>query len=100
VPWQAAALIGVLLIIVGIVPAYIEENSHFSSELFSKHYEHFLSLILIGVVVSSFGLVGWAKQVQRGTRVRMAVLVFIAPWIAALVAIQSRGIMYMARGRW
>jgi hypothetical protein len=89
--WRAAAVVGVLLILIGIIPAYVEVATHFSSELFSTHYEILLLLILIGVVMSFFGLIGWAKQVQRSMRVRMAVIIFIAPWIAALVGYPIAG---------
>jgi len=35
------------------------------------------------VAVSSVGLIGWTRRLAPRAQVRMAVLVFVTPWIAA-----------------
>lgn len=89
--WKAVAILGVLLILSGVVSAYVEVASRFRFETFSQNYGIFLPAMLIGVILTFVGLIAWARLIHRAARVRMAGLVFISPWIVGLLGYPVAG---------
>jgi hypothetical protein len=77
------SIVGICLIVIAITAGYVDVGTHFRYEFVSDHFDIFLIAGLIGVAASSVGLIGWAKLLKRGARVRMACLVFVLPCIAA-----------------
>jgi hypothetical protein len=59
-PWKVTATIGITLIIIAVVTGYIDVATHFRFGFLSDHSDTLLLAGLLGVVMSSVGLVGWA----------------------------------------
>jgi hypothetical protein len=80
--WKPIAIGGVSLVIVGISAGYIDEATHGRLNFLSDHFDIVLSALLIGVISTCVGLIGWSRKLKRGGRARMAGIVFAFPWIA------------------
>ena|SRR5216683_1105228 len=89
--WKVTALSGIGLIAIGIGAAYLCDTTRLDFEFISDHFDVFALGILVGVVLSVIGLIGWAKQLERQRRALMAVLVFLSPWLAMLLAYPIAG---------
>jgi peptidoglycan/LPS O-acetylase OafA/YrhL len=83
--WKATAILGALLILSGIVSAYVEVATRHRFDSFSHNPYVFLPAMLIGVILTFVGLIAWARLIERAARVRMAVWVFISPLIVSLL---------------
>lgn len=73
------------MIALGTAAFYIDVAQHFRFDFIEHHYDAFSYCILIGVVFSFIGCVGWARLCSKHHRAMMAGLVFIAPFAALLV---------------
>ncbi len=80
--WKVGTLLGGALLAVGVGAGYVDVATHFSLDI---NYHYFGPAILIGVLMSFVAVIGWAKQCESRTRLRMAGIVFTAPLAAALV---------------
>jgi hypothetical protein len=89
--WKATAIVGICLIIVGIAAGYVDVATHFRLEFLSDHFNIFLIAVLVGVLASSVGLIGWARLLKRCARARMVGLVFVSPWITVLLGYPIAG---------
>jgi len=87
--WKIGSISGISLIAVGIAAAYVDIATQF--DFFSSRFEAFILAILVGVVMAFVGLIGWAKHLKPGARVRLAGFVFAAPWIAGLLGYPIAG---------
>jgi len=83
--WRPIALSGAFLIVLGVSAFYIDVAVSFRYEFIEDHYAEFGMSILIGVVFSFVGCIGWAYLCSKQRRSLMAGLVFLAPWAALLI---------------
>jgi ABC-type transport system involved in cytochrome c biogenesis permease subunit len=83
--WRSTCLFGVCLIALGLAYFFFDEVTvdRFGS---SSVLTVFAYAGLVGVLLASIGLIGWAKQFGRKKRLQMAASVFFAPWIAVFFA--------------
>jgi hypothetical protein len=77
--------------VLGIVGGYVDVATRFKFDFLTTHFGLFLAALALGVVIWSIGLVGWARRISRGSRVQMAGLVFVSPWIAGLLGYPIAG---------
>jgi hypothetical protein len=89
--WKICSILGVGLIATGITAGYVDIATNFGFDFISRHFGMFILAILVGVVLAFVGLIGWAKQQKSGARVRLAGLVFAAPWIAGMIGYPIAG---------
>jgi hypothetical protein len=82
--WRVIALAGGFLIALGASAFYIDVAMHFRFDFIQHHYEEFGMSILIGVILTFIGCIGWARFCRRQRRAMMAGCVFIAPFAALL----------------
>jgi hypothetical protein len=82
---KAISALGIVLIAFGISAGYIDVATHFRFEFTSDDFEVFILALLVGIVLSFVGLIGWAAQPGVRGRGLTVGLVLIAPWIAVLV---------------
>jgi hypothetical protein len=80
--WKAGSLIGVFLLALGITAGYFDIATRFAFPFISDHFEIFLLGIIIGLLCAFICLIGWATHLRRSARGRLAVVVFVAPWLA------------------
>lgn len=83
--WKIGIGVGTALVIGGISAGYIDVATHFRFDFISRYFGFFILALLIGLVLSFVAVIGWAKQFGSGTRLRTAGVVFVAPWMVALV---------------
>jgi hypothetical protein len=50
-----------------------------------RYYEYFFAAILVGLLSLIVGLIGWAKQFDRGRRISIGTIVLIAPVLICFV---------------
>jgi len=89
--WKAGAIVGATLTLTAVAAGYVDVATHFRFNFLSDYFGTLLLAGLIGVVMSSVGLVGWARRMGRGSKARMAGLVFISPWIVFLLGYPIAG---------
>src|SRR5277367_5867223 len=77
--WRITALCGVFLIATGTGYYFFDEatTDRFGSGLM----DIFGMGAALGVPLAFIGLIGWAKQLGKKDRVKMAAAVFFAPWL-------------------
>jgi len=75
--------VGICLIVIAIAADYVDVATHFKYEFLSDRFDIFLIAGLIGVAVSSAGLIGWTRRLAPRAQVRMVLVVFVTPWLAA-----------------
>jgi hypothetical protein len=93
--WRLMAFSGASLIAFGVSAFYIDVAARFRFDFIEAHYEAFGLSILIGVVFVFIGCIGWATFCDKRRRRLMAGFVFIAPWVALLIASQSEAQTFM-----
>jgi hypothetical protein len=79
--WKAGSLIGVCLLAIGIAAGYVDIAAHFAFPFISNHFEIFLLSIIVGLLFAFICLIGWATHLHRAARARLAVMVFVTPWL-------------------
>ena len=77
--WKNTSLLGVCLITLGFAYYLFDEVTidRFGSSVLTV----FAYAALVGVLLAFIGLTGWATQVGRKKRLRMAASIFFASWI-------------------
>jgi hypothetical protein len=90
--WRLAALVGVALVVTGAAAEYVDVATHFRFDFISDDYGVFGLALLLGVLLSFTGLIGWARHLDRPARMKMAGLVFAFPWVAVLVGYPIDGL--------
>src|SRR5579875_2509258 len=83
--WKAASLVGTGLLAIGTAAGYVDIATGFAFPFISNRSEIFLLSIAVGLLVSFISLIGWAKHLPRAGRIRLAAVVFVAPWLAVAV---------------
>jgi hypothetical protein len=83
--WKTVSLLGIALIAIGILAGYIDVATHFRFEFISDDFDIVILALLIGVLLSFVGLIGWAAQPGVRRRGSTAGLVLIAPWIVLML---------------
>jgi hypothetical protein len=87
--WKIGTLIGTVLLVIGISAGYIDIATHFAVSLLSSNV--FPLSILVGLLLVFACLIGWATHVTRAVRLRLALLVFVAPWLGLAVGYPFAG---------
>lgn len=90
--WRSIALVGVALVVTGAAAEYVDVATHFRFEFISDDYEIFGLALLLGVLLSFAGLIGWGRDLDRPARMKTAALVFAFPWVAVLVGYPIDGL--------
>ena len=74
---RTVALVGAGLVVLGLGGIALDVFSMDQFDLV-QYYEYFLLAILAGILFLIVGLIGWAKQLDRGRRVSIGAIVLIA----------------------
>jgi hypothetical protein len=90
--WRVVAIAGIGFVTIGAAAGYVDIATRFRFEFISDDFEIFILALLVGTLISFIGLTGWARYLDRQSRVRMAGLVFAFPWIAVLLGYPIDGI--------
>jgi hypothetical protein len=85
--FKISAIIGTALLTIGLAATYIDARVDFIGD----RYSAVVLEAILGVLLSFIGFVGWAAQVNRKTRILMAVLVFLYPLLAICIGIPIVG---------
>lgn len=80
--WRVVSISGLCLITLGIVVGYVDIATHSRFEFLSDHFDLFLYSLMFGILFAFSGLIAWGRHMKRGTRSRVAGLVFAYPWMA------------------
>ncbi len=83
--WRLIALTGAVLVVAGASAFYIDLAAHFDFDFIEHHYDAFGMSILLGVLFSHIGCIGWARMCSKQRRTIMAGIVFIAPFALLLI---------------
>ena len=83
--WRFITLAGALLVSLGTAAFYVDDAAHFGFDFIEHHYDEFGIGILIGVVFSFAGCIGWARLCSSQHRAKMATIVFIAPFMGLML---------------
>lgn len=79
---------------VGIGAGYLDSSPHFDFEIISDNFDVLGVGYGIGALVSFICLTGWSRHLERRLQLRMAAMVFAAPWLTLLVCYPIDGVNY------
>ena len=68
--WRLAALLGAVLIVVGIVPFYIDLAAHGSFNFIQDHDATFGWIGITGTILAFTGCIGWTRFIRMQRRQR------------------------------
>jgi hypothetical protein len=85
--FKISAFLGTALVTTSIAFTYTDARVNFIGD----RYSAVVLVAVLGVVLVFIGFVGWAAQVNRKTRIQMAVLVFLYPVVAICIGIPIVG---------
>lgn len=89
--WKVLSLVGLVFVLVGASAGYIDIATNFRFEWISDQFAYFILSLLVGTIAVFIGSIGWARFLDRPSRVRMAVLAFSTPWIIGLLGYPIAG---------
>ena len=82
---RLTALLGAVLLLVGIVPFYIDLAVHVGFDFIQDHYATFGWIGIAGTILAFAGCIGWARFCDRSCRIKMATVVFSVPWAGLII---------------
>jgi hypothetical protein len=92
--WRGISLVGASLIAVGIGAFYVDEATRFHFEFISDYSNVFGLLVVVGLILSFIGCIGWATQLRKRNLVQLVFLVLLVPWLALLIGYPIAGINF------